>query len=311
MNAWFNKQPPWFRIVVLPVAVTASGLFILKFSQDVHWLVNILFVMTYVALIFTLSVVNYANSENSRELRERYEVSQDLVQNLGKCVSEKQRRLIGALSTPEDRPSHKIAVSVRRRIGFENSISTLNYALFTTILNHLRVRHRLNDSKIFMTLLVPDESGFLCVLGDPYRSQGCIRSVPRTTMINVGNTATMAGRLWDAGILAMSSGSTEDSSKDGRFLFVDEAERRLVRSIMCYKIHNPITGEPFGLWSIDADRENVFPDEADEDAMAEITQIFNCFSERISLEIAYRHVISMIEPHFSKGIDEDGKGVRL
>lgn len=295
----FNRSPAIVRVGLFPSLLSVIGLAFLRMSTDTHWIIMSVTIILYGCVLILNAGITYANSEKNMESTQSYDAALVLIESMDQCVSEKRRRLLDAFINRGELTATQIARAAKARVGFSNSLETINQALFASLKEYLRLKRRLGNAHLFQALLVPDAAGYLRILGADQHSKGCMRTIESPTKVSISSEDTLAGILWnDIPKVIATAADTKIAESEGRFKFFDPSERDLVKSILCYKIVNPLSGKPYGVWAVDSDRVGVFPPEDDDDVIGDITTIFNCFAERIRLEIVYKEVIERIEPGF-------------
>lgn len=299
VSRFYFEQPKWLTVVLLPAMLAMLGLFILKFSSAyAGWIENTLLIIWFLLAVLNAALAAY-NADYFKNYRDEAIFSQTTLEHINHCIREKKRRLNDAVQASSGKGPHTLARAVRSKLKFERSVHFINKELFAAVEAYLKRSGRLGNAKIIVCMLAPDETGVCHLVGSANHSPGVSRRIPSKTYLNIYDRETLGGRLWaDLDSLLYTTANTDKSSQEGRFKFLTSAEEEFLKSILCYKLINPVTGEPFALWCIEADDHNVLPDMSEIEHRRNLNHLLTIFAERLTLEYFHEYLFKEVDLYF-------------
>ncbi|MFN3248421.1 hypothetical protein [Roseibium album] len=293
---FINNQPKWFRGFLLPVVVPLSAVLILQRADfDKFPITSYVLLFTYATLLALNAIALYQNSVLVEESQNKDKLKDVLIHNIDHFVSRRRQDLVGSIKQYGDGEISKFAESVHNEFNFEQSVARINTELFNTIREYLNMTGRLGTANLYMVLIRPNKDETFVRVGGEEKTTGNTRAMPVVTGISLNDDDALTVQLWkDRSNAIRSIPDTEEAERQGQFKFLNENERGLIKSMLCFRVNDPVTDTPFAIWRIDASDAHIFPSIDETETIKDLSKILSCFSERLTLEIAYGRIFDKL-----------------
>lgn len=190
----------------------------------------------------------------------------------------------------------------RGKLKFDKGASALNEEAARSIIDYLGSYQNISNVHFVCKLLAPNKFGEFCVVGSWYKTGGT-RTPNRNTGLTIHMQNCLAKQVWDDRARSiLSVPDVEVAEKGGNFVFVHESQRDNLKSACCFRVTDEHTGDPIAIWTIDADKVAVFPENGSAE-IHELNRIFSSFATKLTLEWMYSNILDQTESVYERAIE--------
>jgi len=328
---WLNEQHEIIRVGTIPVLAGTGTIWAAVVVKESS---SLLFSVASFIPFAAFTAIGALFSEFNKQSAESSEVDAEVlrgqirlaiqqrdsaiasIQQVERCIGWKKDQLAGVIRRTEklgsDVDPRRLLRAALIATDFNASITVINATLMWALHEHLKIIGRLGTGQLTLALLKPDETGEFVVLGD-VRTTGGLREFPSRTGIFVTDEHAMAAQLWRSAerpnTSVLCTSDTRKSAEQGEFVFLHEQEEHVLLSMFAFRVANPVSGEPYGIWCIDCDQAGVFPDKSERTLILDLMWICKLFRPRLQMELCYSTVVDSIHP--LTGHEESGKWYQM
>ena len=299
VSSLYQEKYGFAVAALLPAAIAVIGLAILKFTSGMSYAATVFWFIVYAVLVVFAQTVGYVNSGQASALRSRSKFYQIILEGLDLRIEGRQASLI-ELTRDRHASAAILARHARRAMSFDKSVGVINSGLFYSLSTYLKEAGKLKGANLTLCLLQPDRGGKCVRIGGMKQSPGASRHMVEQTRLNINDKTTVGGRLWNEDSKIRGHSSTKEAELAGHFKFLSEEERHHLLSICCYKLTDPRTNAPIGLWCLEADKEKVLFDQSDAEFRNAIQEIFSYFEKRLFIDRTFDDVLSRVDKLISR-----------